>query len=114
MPHEADSMRRAINRGVVAIYKDYLGRGPTDAWTEISDGSTMTTVAGSLTKAERTLVAEGKNETVREMRRHFQDTMRMAIVDLVETATGRESEAFLSDHNPESDIAVEVVLFKKP
>ena len=33
----------------------------------------VTTVSGSLTKAERSLVADGKADLVRDMRRTFQD-----------------------------------------
>jgi len=111
---QGDSTTRDISRGVVAIYKDYMGRGPTDAHTELTETSAVTTVSGSLTKAEHSLVADGKAELVRDMRRTFQDAMRQEIVDLVETATGREAGSFLSDHDTGSDIAVEMVLFKAP
>ena len=114
MSPEGDSTTRDIRRGVIAVYKDNLGRGPTDAQTEITEISAITTVSGSLTKAEQSLVAEGKAELVREMRRNFQDAMREDITAVVETATGRECATFLSDHNVESDIAVEMVLFKVP
>ena len=78
----------------------------------VAGETAITTVSGSLTKAERSLVAEGKAELVRDMRRNFQDAMRDDITAVVETATGRECGTFLSDHNAESDIAVEMVLFR--
>ena len=112
MPPEGDSITREISRGMVAIYKDYMGRGPTDARTEVTENAAITRVAGSLTKAEQSLVASGKTHIVRDMRRHFQDEMGSEITALVESATGREAESFLSDHDTESDLAVEVVLLK--
>ena len=112
MPPEAEPAPREISRGVVAIYKDYMGRGPTDAHTEITENAAITRVSGSLTKAEQSLVADGRAHVVREMRRHFQDAMGSEMTALVEAATGREAESFLSDHDTESDLAVEVVLLK--
>jgi uncharacterized protein YbcI len=112
MPHEAEPAPREISRGVVAIYKDYMGRGPTDAHTEITGNAAITRVCGSLTKAEQSLVADGRANVVREMRRNFQDAMGSEMTALVEAATGREAECFLSDHDTESDLAIEVVLFK--
>ena len=109
---QGDSTTRDISRGVVAIYKDYMGRGPSDAQTELTENSAITTVLGSMTKAEHSLVADGKGDIVRDMRRTFQDAMRKDISTLVETATGRETETFLSDHDVVADIAIEVVLFK--
>ena len=114
MPSEGDyenDPTHDISRGVVAIYKDHTGRGPTDARTEFTATSAVTTVSGSLTKAEHMLVASGRVALVREMRRTFQEAMA-DITNLVETATGRECGTFLSDHDTESDVAVEMVVFK--
>lgn len=104
------SPQKEISRGVVSIYKDYLGRGPTTARTAITDDSVVTTLQDSLTKAERSLVLGGEAETVREMRRKFQCAMRSDITELVEKVTGRECAAFLSDHDTETDVAVEMVV----
>ena len=103
--------RREISRGIVAIYKDYVGRGPTTARTSINDDHVTTLCAGGLTKAERKLVASGDDETVREIRRKFQGAMRGEIVALVERVMSRESRAFLSDHDVITDVAVETVVF---
>ena len=107
----SSSPQKEISRGVVAIYKDYLGRGPTTARTSISDDAAVTTLQDSFTKAERSLVESGEAETVREMRRKFQCAMREDITTLVERVTGRECVAFLSDHDTKTDVAVEMVVF---
>ena len=80
--------------------------------TEITENAAITRVSGSLTKAEQSLVADGRANVVREMRRNFQDAMASEMTALVEAATGREAESFLSDHDTETDLAVEVVLLK--
>jgi uncharacterized protein YbcI len=108
---ENGSAEREISRGIVAIYKEYLGRGPTSARTEITDHTAITTLSDALTKAERSLIDKGESTTVREMRRKFQQAMRRDITALVERVTGRTTESFLSDHDTENDVAVEVVVF---
>lgn len=100
-----------ISRGVVAIYKDHTGRGPDRARTTITDACATTILHDSLTKAEKTLVERGDADTVRQIRRRFQDVMREEITALVEAVTGRQTAVMLSDHHPDEDIAVEIVLF---
>jgi len=106
------SPEKTVSHGVVAIYKEYLGKGADRAQTSITDRMSVTTLQGSMTKAEATLVKGGDSETVREMRRKFQRAMRDDIIDLVERVTQRECGCFLSDHDTEHDIAVEMVVFK--
>lgn len=103
---------REITRGVIALYKDYLGRGPTHAWTVISDEMVTTMVIGSMTKAEKTLVNNGKAELVREMRRQMQETMRSEVRGLIDRVLGKQPVAFLSDHDAVADIAAELILFQ--
>jgi uncharacterized protein YbcI len=108
---ENERAEREISRGVVSIYKEYLGRGPTSARTEVTDHTAITTLSNALTKAERSLILRGESATVREMRRKFQLAMRKDITTLVEETTGRRASAFLSDHDTEKDVAIEVVVF---
>ena len=105
------SPEKQISRGVVAIYKEYLGRGPTSARTEITAGAATTTLEDCLTKAERSLIEGGEAPTVREIRRKFQEAMRADITILVEGVTGRNTKSFLSDHDTIKDVAVEMVVF---
>jgi uncharacterized protein YbcI len=109
---ESISPQKTISRGMVGIYKNYLGRGPTRAVTTIAGDHTTVVLEDSLTKAELRLVAEGEGATVRSIRRKFQMAMARDIRDLVESATGRESKCLLSDHDVELDIAVETVMFE--
>ena len=75
---EARSPSREVSRGIVAIYKDHLGRGPTSARTKITDDMLITVLEDSLTKAERKLQESNKATMVRQIRREFQDAMRNA------------------------------------
>lgn len=107
------SPEKRISRGVVAIYKEHLGRGPTQARTVITPFAAFTTLEGSLTPAEISLVKGGEEGTVREIRRKFQEAMREPITELIEEVTGRKILSFLSDHDTGPDIAVEMAVFEE-
>lgn len=106
------SPEREISRGIVAIYKEYLGRGPTRAQTTITDSFVVTVLSDSLTKVEQRLAVEDDDETVRSIRRKFQSAMSHDIIELVERATNRKAGVFLSDHDVPTDTAIEFVTFK--
>jgi uncharacterized protein YbcI len=61
----------------------------------------------TLTKGERSLVADDRGELVLEMRKAYQNTMADDLVAGVEKITGRKVIAFLSDNHIEPDIAIE-------
>lgn len=106
------STEAKISRGMVRIYKDYLGRGPTSATTTIADNFVTTICRESLTKAEISLVSSNDEETVRSIRRKFQTAMGGDICALVEGLVDRKSVGFLSDHDVSSDISVEIVVLE--
>jgi len=103
---------QAISNALVRLLRDYTGRGPTQAYTTISDSHVIVVLRDALLKAERSLVKDGHADAVIDMRRRFQRTMKTALVDAVEEHTGREVLAFLSDHHIDPDIAVEVFILK--
>jgi uncharacterized protein YbcI len=61
----------------------------------------------TLTKGERSLVADGHSQLVLDMRKAYQNTMGDDLVAGVEELTGRKVLAFLSDNHIEPDIAIE-------
>jgi uncharacterized protein YbcI len=102
----------AISNAVVRIQREYLGRGPTKARALIRDDVIVVLMQETMTKAERSLVADGKREDVLRTRRTFQRTMRADIVAAVEGLTGRTVLAFMSDTHLEPDIACEVLVLE--
>jgi uncharacterized protein YbcI len=116
MPNAAvvssDHLEREISRAVVAIYKEYIGRGSTLARTTITDDMVVCVLHDSLTKAEQTLIASDGPETVRLLRRKFQDAMQADIRKAVEQALDRRTTAMLSDHITDPDVAVEIVMLE--
>jgi uncharacterized protein YbcI len=96
----------------VRLLRDYTGRGPTQAYTTITETHVVVVLRDALLKAERSLVQDGHSDAVIDMRRRFQRTMKDALVAAVEEHSHREVLAFLSDHHIDPDIAVEVFILK--
>jgi uncharacterized protein YbcI len=103
----------AISREAVQIVRDYTGRGPTKARTVINTELVAITFHDTLTKGEAKLVDLGKGDHVLDTRREYQRAMREDLVGLVETATGREVIAFLSDNHLDPDIGIEAFVLKR-
>ena len=101
-----------ISRAIVRVHRDYLGRGPTKARTSIRDNTVVVLMEDTLTKAERSLVADGKQDEVLQTRHSFQMTMRSDMVAAVEDATGRGVIAFMSDNHVEPDLACEIFVLE--
>ena len=101
---------QAISNAVVRLLREYTGRGPTQAHTTIDENFVMVVLRDTLLKAERSLVDDGFAQSVLDMRRRFQQTMRDDLVAAVTEHTGREVHAFLSDNHIDPDIAVEIFM----
>ncbi len=101
-------LNAAISNAVVKIQRDYLGRGPTKARTSIRDNAVVVLLEDTLTKAERSLVLDGKEDEVLVTRGSLQRTMRRDMEAAVEALTGRAVVAFMSTNHIDPDIACEV------
>lgn len=104
---ESRVLNRDISRAMVALFKESTGRGPNRARTYIEDSLVVTVLYDTMTKAEKTLKDENREDTVRSLRRIFQGTFRDDAIEIVERLTGRKVLAFLSDHAVEPDYAIE-------
>ncbi|MFN8113239.1 MAG: DUF2294 domain-containing protein [Solirubrobacterales bacterium] len=111
---EKHDRRREISRGMVGLFKEFVGRGPTDAHTFINDGLVTVLLRDTLTVAEKTLAEGERAALVREVRRGFQGAMREKAIKLVQEQTGCRVEAFLSDNSVFPDYAVEVFVLDRP
>ena len=100
----------AIASMVVQVLREYTGRGPTRSRTYLNDELISVVLRGTLTRAERALVADGKSDLVLSNRRAFQGIMRADLIAGVEALTGRTVIAFLSDNSIEPDIKVKSFL----
>jgi uncharacterized protein YbcI len=102
----------AITTELVQVFSRYAGRGPTQGRTLINDNVVSCLLRDTLTKAERSLVQDDKEDLVLEVRRTFQQTMREDLIGSVERLTGREVVVFMSSNHIDPDIALETFVLE--
>jgi uncharacterized protein YbcI len=111
----AGNLNREISRAMVALFKEYVGRGPTHARSYVHDDLVVVVLQDTMIKAEKTLAEEGEEDLVRGVRRVFQGKFREDANSIIERLTGRQVLCFLSDHAIEEDVAIEAfVLTPEP
>jgi uncharacterized protein YbcI len=110
----AGDLRQAISDAIVRVTADFIGRGPTRAKTYLNGDVVFCVMRDTLTHGERSLVADGDGESVREMRRRFQDAMRRQVCAAIESLTDRKVVSFLSDNDVITETAIEVFVLDGP
>jgi uncharacterized protein YbcI len=98
----------AISDGLVALLKEYYGRGPEKTKTYISDDLVVCLLRGGFTRVEQTLLEGGHGDDVIRQRMAFQDVMRDRFEQVVEDATGRRVIGFMSGNQQDPDMICEV------
>ena len=102
----------SISNAIVHLHREYLGRGPTKARTSIRDDTVVVLMSDILTRAEHSLVKDGKAEEVLTTRHSLQRTMRADMVSAVENLTGRTVMAFMSTNHIDPDLACEILVLE--
>jgi uncharacterized protein YbcI len=113
-PVDRHDRRREISRAMVQLFKQYVGRGPTDAQTFINDDVVLVLLRDTLTRAEKTLANGDRAALVREVRRGFQGAMRERAIAMIQEQTGHRVVAFLSDNSVYPDYAAEIFVLGRP
>jgi uncharacterized protein YbcI len=101
-------VRTAISDGLVALLKEYYGRGPERTKTYVSDDLVVCLLRGGFTRVEQTLFEGGHGEDVIRQRMAFQDVMRARFEQVVEQATGRRVVGFMSGNQQDPDMICEI------
>jgi uncharacterized protein YbcI len=104
------AMRAMISTEIVRLQAEYYGKGPTKAKTYIVEDLVVVVLEESFTRAEKTLAERGEREAIQQIRRRFQQQMADSFTSVVEQATGRKVEVFLSDTDVDHDVSVETFL----
>jgi uncharacterized protein YbcI len=98
-----------ITNGIVRLFSEYYGRGPTRAKSYLLDDRYVVTVLrDTLTTVERTLAEAGEAGQVRSVRLTFQEAMAEEFKAVVERATGRRVAAYHSQLLIPADLAFEL------
>jgi uncharacterized protein YbcI len=100
----AAAAANAINR----LHRDYYGRGGRSARTVIQRNFVVVFLDDIYTPVERTLIEDGKSDTVRRTRADFQLTMTGRFSAAIEKIMGRKVVAFMSQVHFDPDMAVEI------
>lgn len=98
----------AVSEGMVALLKEFYGRGPTQAKTYYYDDLVVCVLRGGFTRVEQTLLDGGRGHAVIEQRMAFQEVMRDRFTAVIEHATGRPVIGFMSGNQQNPDMLCEV------
>jgi uncharacterized protein YbcI len=102
-----------ITNGIVRLFTEYYGRGPTRAKTYLLDEVYVVAVLrDSMTTVERTLVENGHQDQIREVRLTFQEAMADAFKGVVEQALGRRVVSYHSQLLTDADIGFELFVLE--
>jgi uncharacterized protein YbcI len=98
---------------MVQLYKQVFGRGPTKVHTTFAGPDLILVVLeDAFTVTERTLLALGELEALRESRLMVQQAIEERARSVVESALGRQTLAFITGIDPHRDVAVNVFTLK--
>ena len=100
----------AISDGLVALLKEYYGRGPTETKSYYQEDLVVCVLRGGFSRVEQTLLDNGRGHAVIQQRMEFQEVMRDRFTSVVERATGRPVIGFMSGNQHDPDLMCEVFI----
>jgi uncharacterized protein YbcI len=100
----------AISDGMVALLKEFYGRGPTRTKSYYEDDLVVCVLRGGFSRVEQTLLEGGRGSSVIQQRMDFQELMRERFEAVIEGATGRRVIGFMSGNQQDPDIMCEVFI----
>jgi len=98
----------AVSDGIVALFKEFYGKGPTRAKTYYEDDLVVCLLRGGFTRVEETLRDAGRGHEVILQRMAFQDVMRDRFEAVIQEATGRRVIGFMSGNQQDPDMLCEI------
>lgn len=109
-PQNHGEVLTAISDGIVALLKEFYGRGPTRAKSYYEDDLVVCVLRGGFTRVEQTLLDGGRGAAVIEQRMEFQKLMRDRFIGVIEAATGHRVVGFMSGNQQSPDMMCEVFM----
>jgi uncharacterized protein YbcI len=109
-PSNHGDVLTAISDGLVALLKEFYGRGPTRAKSYYEDDLVVCVLRGGFSRVEETLLAGGRGQAVIQQRMEFQEVMRERFAKVVEDATGKLVIGFMSGNQQDPDLMCEVFI----
>jgi len=109
-PRTHGDMLTAISDGMVALLKEFYGRGPTRTKSYFEDDLVVCVLRGGFSRVEETLLEGGRGPAVIQQRMEFQELMRGRFETVIEQATGRRVIGFMSGNQQHPDMMCEVFI----
>jgi uncharacterized protein YbcI len=109
-PQNHGDVLTAISDGLVALLKEFYGRGPTRAKSYFEDDLVVCVLRGGFSRVEQTLLEGGRGDAVINQRMEFQEVMRKRFEAVIADATGRRVIGFMSGNQQEPDMMCEVFI----
>jgi uncharacterized protein YbcI len=109
------NVQLAISNEMVRVYKERFGRGPTKTRTNwVGPDVVVVILEDTLTPVERSLVAIGEHQRLRDLRTFFQYATVPEFCEPIERLTGRKVRAFISGIDTEVDGVSTEMFFLHP
>jgi uncharacterized protein YbcI len=99
-----------ISNMMVAMHREHFGRGPGAARTVVADGIVVCVLSDIYTQVEKTLIAAGQGDHVRQARALHLHALDGDYTGKLETIVGRPVEAFLGATHIDPDVSVSTFL----
>ena len=109
-PQNHGDVLTAISDGMVALLKEFYGRGPTRAKSYFEDDLVVCVLRGGFSRVEQTLLDGGRGPAVIQQRMEFQEVMRDRFTGVIEDAIGRPVIGFMSGNQQHPDMMCEVFI----
>ena len=109
-PQNHGDVLTAISDGMVALLKEFYGRGPTRTKSYFEDDLVVCVLRGGFSRVEQTLLEGGRSTAVIQQRMEFQEVMRDRFTGVIEDATGRPVIGFMSGNQQHPDMMCEVFI----
>jgi uncharacterized protein YbcI len=109
-PENHGEVLTAISDGMVALLKEFYGRGPTRTKSYYEDDLVVCVLRGGFSRVEQTLLDGGRGASVISQRMEFQEVMRARFDAVIEQATGRRVIGFMSGNQQRPDMMCEVFI----
>lgn len=106
-------MLAAVSNRVVALHKEYYGRGPTRVKAYYDGDLLVILLRGGLLRAEQTLNDNGHGRTVLEQRLAFQEAVRDKFIEAIEDVVGRKVVGYMSGSQLDPDMSAEVFVLEE-
>jgi uncharacterized protein YbcI len=104
-----------ISNRMVRLYKNAIGRGPTKCRTQFAGADSLVVLLeNSFTVSERTLVALGEEQRLRETRLVLQSTLETDARGIVEEVLARRTLSFITGIDTRRDVTLHFFTLGRP